>query len=201
MDAGVRRLANWWGTLVLALALLFVGISGYIWIIDDLAWYRTDVVDARDVQSMDLGDYVRVEGTVALNTSEDVIIVQREVEKATISMNEYEYTVRWVWVEDGRGDAVLVLFDHVGQTKPGRHDGDYHRGDMICVGGYVADDGSGIKRVRANFVAKHPNDTPAIFWSLFVGMIVAGIVLILLFVVTRIFLEQRRPDAPDWRGT
>lgn len=200
MDPGVRRVTNWWGTLVLGLALVFVGTFGYIWIVDDLAWYRTDIVDSRDVQSNDVGDYVRVEGMVALNTTEDIIIIQHQVEKATISTYEYEYTVAWVWVEDDRGDPVLVLFDRGSQTKPGRHDGDYHRGDQVCIGGHVTDDGTGIMRVRSNFVAKHPNDTPAIFWQFFVAAIVIGLVLMAMFVVTRMFLNPRKKEAPDWRG-
>lgn len=200
MDPGVRRVTNWWGTFVLGLALVLIGTFGYIWIIDDLAWYHTDIVDAKDVSSMDVGDYVRIEGKVALNTSQDIIIIQHQVEKATIDTLEYEYTVTWAWIEDGKGDAVLVLFDRESQTKPGRHDGDYHRGDQVCIGGHVTVDLSGIKRVRSNFVAKHPNDTPAIFWEFFVAAIIIGMVLMSMFVVTRMFLKPRKKEAPDWRG-
>jgi hypothetical protein len=201
MDPGVRRVASWWGTLVLALALVFVGTFGYIWIGDDLEWLRTDVVDPRDVSSMKLGKYVRIEGTVAMNTTEDVIVVQHEVEKATTTAYEYEYTVAWAWIEDDNGNSVLVLFDHVTQTKPGRHDGNYHKGDTVCIGGSVAEDGSGIKRVRAHMVAKHQNDTVAIYWQFFVGAIIIGLILVLLFGVTRLFLKPRKMEAPDWRGT
>ena len=200
MDPGVHRYISWWGTALIALGLVFVGTFGYLWISDDLAWYRSDVVDARDVAPLKVGDYVRVEGTVALNASEDVIVTQVIVEKAVWETEEYEYNVDWVWVTDGRGDAVLVIFDFVPTTKPGAHDGDYHLGDPICVGGHVTDDGSGIKRVRAAFVAKHPNDTPAIFWQYFVAAIIVGLVLLLLFVVTRMFLSPRKQEAPDWRG-
>lgn len=200
MDPGVSRYMAWWGTALVALGLVFVGTLGYLWITDELAWYRTDVVDARDVASMDVGDYVRVEGTVALNASRDVIVSRSTVTKAVWETDEYTYNVDWIWVTDDRGDAVLVLFDHVPTTKPGAHDGDYHVGDPICVGGYVTDDGSGIMRVRAQFVAKHRNDTPAIFWAWFVAAAFIGLLLLLVFVVTRVFLNPRRQEAPDWRG-
>jgi hypothetical protein len=149
---------------------------------------------------MDVGDYLRIEGKVALNTTEDVFIIQHRVEKATISTYEYEYMVSWIWVEDERGDAVLVLFDRESQTKPGRHDGDYHRGDQICIGGHVTKDGSGIVRVRSAFVARHQNDTPAIFWEFFVAAIIIGLTLMAMFVVMRMFLNPRKREAPDWRG-
>jgi hypothetical protein len=200
MDPGVSRYVSWWGTAMIALGLVFVGTFGYIWITDDLNWYRTEVVDNRDIATMTLGDYVRLEGTVALNASEDTFISQVQVEKAVWETDEYEYNVDWIWITDDRGDAVLVLFDHVPTTKPGAHDGDYHLGDPICVGGYVTEDASGIMRVRAAFVAKHSNDTPAVYWQLFVAAIVVGLVLLLLFVVTRMFLSPRRHEAPDWRG-
>ncbi len=200
MDPGVSRYVSWWGTALVALGLVFVGTFGYLWISDDLAWYRTEVVDARDVASMEVGDYVRVEGAVALNASEDVIITQSTVTKAVWETEEYTYNVDWIWVTDDRGDPVLVLFDHVPHTKPGAHEGDYHRGDPICVGGYVTDDGTGIMRVRAHFVAKHSNDTPAIFWAWFVASAFIGLLLLLVFVVVRVFLHPRKREAPDWRG-
>jgi hypothetical protein len=200
MDPWVSRYLAWWGTALVALGLVFVGTFGYLWISDDLAWYRTEVVDARDISRMDVGDYVRVEGRVALNASHDVIITMEMVEKVVWETENYTYNVDWIWVTDDRGDAVLVLFDHVPTTKPGAHEGSYHVGDLICVGGYVTDDGSGIMRVRAAFVAKHPNDTYAIFWPWFVAAVIAGLVLLLLFVVTRVFLNPRRHEAPEWRG-
>ncbi|UCC93649.1 MAG: hypothetical protein JSW25_03015 [Thermoplasmata archaeon] len=200
MDPGVTRYFTWWGTALIALGLVFIGTFGYLWINDDLNWYRAEVVDNRDIQSMDVGDYVRVEGTVALNASEDLIITQVQVEKVVWEVDEYEYNVDWIWVTDDRGDPVLVIFDFVPVTKPGAHDGDYHVADPICVGGHVTDDGSGIMRVRAAFVAKHSNDTPAIFWQFFVAAIVVGLVLLLLFVLTRMFLFPRKQEAPDWRG-
>ena len=200
MDPGVSRHMHWWGTAVLGLGLIFVGTFMYIMILEDLAWYRTDVVDNRDVRSMDIGDYVRVEGDVALNATEDVVISQRLVERTTWDYHEYDYQVAHVWVTDDRGDPILVLFDHVPHTKEGRHDGDYHRGDQVCIGGYVTQDASGIKRVRAHFVAKHQNDTHAIFWEYYVAAIVVGFVLLLAFVVARVFLTPRKREAPDWRG-
>ncbi len=200
MDPGVSRYLTWWGTAIIGLGLIFVGTFMYVMITEDVHWYRTDVVDNRDVRRHSIGDYVRVEGEVALNASEDVIITQRLVERVTWDYYEYDYQVDHVWVTDGRGDPILVLFDNVPHTKEGRHDGDYHRGDLVCIGGFVTDDGSGIKRVRADFVAKHQNDTHAIFWEFYVAAIVVGFVLLLTFIVTRMFLFPRKKEAPDWRG-
>lgn len=201
MDPGVSRYFTWWGAALIGLGLIFVGTFGYVLITEDLAWFRTEIVDNRDVPTHAVGDYVRVKGVVALNASEDVIITQRLVERTTWDYHEYDYNVDHVWVTDDRGDPILVLFDHVPVTKEGRHDGDYHRGDRVCVGGYVTKDVVGIKRVRAAFVAKHENDTPAVFWDLLVAAIVVGFVLLLLFIVTRMFLSPRKQEAPDWRGT
>jgi hypothetical protein len=192
---------SWWGTALVALGLVFVGTFGYVLLSSDIAWYRTEVTDNRDIASLAIGEYVRVEGEVALNASQDVIVTQVPVESATWEWHDYEYNVDHVWLTDGRGDPVLVLFDHVPTTKPGRHDGDYHRGDMVCVGGHVTDDGTGIKRVRAEFVANHRNDTPAVLWQLLVAAILIGLVMLLAFVATRMFLRPRKREAPDWRGT
>jgi hypothetical protein len=201
MDPGVRRIAGWWGTLVVGLALFFIGVVGYIVLTKDLAWYETDLSSTREVWGDDLGTYVKVEGRVALNTTRDIIIVQEEVDKALWTTYDYTYTVAWVWIDDDEGDPLLVLFGLVTETKPGRHAGDYHRGDMICIGGTVASDGTGINRLTADFVAKYEEDTPARYAWLFVAGIFVGIVLILVFVLVRVFLKPRRRKAPDWRGT
>jgi hypothetical protein len=55
--------------------------------------------------------------------------------------------------------------------------------------------------VRAEFVANHRNDTPAVFWQLLVAAILIGLVLLLAFLATRMFLRPRKREAPDWRGT
>lgn len=201
MDPGVRRIANWWGTLVLGLGLVTLGVGGYLWVVEELNWYRTPVSDAADVQSAALGDYVRVEGMVALNTTRDVIISERVVEKAAWSVTEYDYHVDWVWVEDDEGEPVLVLFDHVSITKPGRHGGDYHKGDRVCIGGSVALEGPGIKRVRADYVAKYPEDSNARYVEWFYGASFAGMMLVLVFALARFLLHPRKEEAPDWRGT
>lgn len=202
MEPGVRRIVNWWGTFVLGLGLVTVGVAGYLWVVEELGWYRTDVSPANDIQSKDLGEYVRVDGVVALNASEDIIITQEEVERGVWTTLEYEYHVDWVWVEDEDGGVVLVLFDHVRLTKPGRHDGDYHKGDRVCIGGTVATEGGvPIKRVRADFTAKHPEDSNARYVDLFYASAFVGMMLILVFVLARFLLNPRKTEAPDWRGT
>ncbi len=202
MDPGVYRIANWWGTFVLGLVLIFVGVAGYLWVVEDLNWYRTDVSDADEVRSMHLGDYARVEGTVALNTSEDVIITEFDVQKAVMTVQDYEYHVDWIWVEDDKGGVVLILFDHVRVTKEGRHGGDYHRGDRVCIGGTVTTEGGvEINRIRADFVAKHPEDTAARYVAAFYAAGFCGMMVILVFVLARIFLNPRKAETLDWRGT
>jgi hypothetical protein len=202
MEPGVRRIVQWWGTLVLGLGLVTVGVGGYLWVVEELEWYRTDVSGAGDVQSMDPGDYVRVEGTVGLNASEDVIITQEEVQEPAWTTYDYEYHVDWVWVEDDEGGVVLVLFDHVRVTKPGRHGGDYHKGDRVCIGGTVATEpGVDVKRIRADFTAKYPEDSNARFVAIFYAAAFTGAMLILVFVLARFLLEPRKAEAPDWRGT
>jgi hypothetical protein len=202
MEPGVRRIVNWWGTFVLGLGLVTIGVAGYLWVVEELEWYRTDVSPASDIQSMDLGDYVRVDGVVALNASEDVIITQEEGSSAIQKTHEYEYHVDWVWVEDEDGGVVLVLFDHVRVTRPGRHGGDWHKGDRVCIGGTVAtESGVPIKRVRADFTAKHPEDSNARFVGFFYASAFIGMMLILVFVLARFLLNPRKSEAPDWRGT
>ncbi|NIP35432.1 MAG: hypothetical protein GWN18_10775, partial [Thermoplasmata archaeon] len=71
------------GTALIGLGLIFVGTFMYVMITEDVHWYRTEAVDNRDVRKHSIGDYVRVEGEVALNASEDVIITQRLVERVT----------------------------------------------------------------------------------------------------------------------
>jgi hypothetical protein len=201
MDLGVRRVMLWWGTFVLALVLLAVGTFGYIIISGELEWYDTPVSDASDALDGDLGDYVRVEGRIALNASEDVVIRAVEVDKAIWTDTEYEYEVAYVYVEDASGDAVLVLFDHVSETKAGRHEGDYHKGDEVCVGGTVAVEGEGLKALRADFVAKHPVDTPARWVMFYVSSILGGGLLATGFVLARLFLNPRKERDQDWRVT
>ncbi len=202
MDPGVYRIANWWGTFVVGLVLLFVGVAGYLWVVEDLNWYRTDVSDADEVQSMRLGDYARVEGTVAMNTSKDVFITEFDVEKAIMTVQDYEYHVDWIWVEDDKGGVVLILFDHVSETKAGRHGGDYHRGDRVCIGGTVATEGGvEINRIRADFVAKHQEDTAARYVAGFYAAFFCGMMVILVFVLAQIFLNPRKDVTLDWRGT
>ncbi len=202
MDPGVYRIANWWGIFVVGLVLMFIGVAGYLWVVEDLNWHSTDLSDADEVQSMDLGNYARVEGTVALNTSEDVIITEFDVEKAIMTVQDYAYHVDWIWVEDDDGGVVLILFDHVRVTKEGRHGGDYHRGDRVCIGGTIATEGGvEINRIRADFVAKHPGDTPARYVAAFYAASFSGMMVILVFVLARIFLNPRKVDERDWRGT
>lgn len=200
MDVGVSRLVTWWGTLVVGIILFTVGIFGYILVSGDLDWYRTDVMSGQVAMSHDMGDYVRIEGRTTLNATEDVLIVERDVEKAVWTDQEYDYNVDWVWVEDGKGGLVMVLFDHVSVTKPGRHDGDYHKGDRVCIGGTVALEG-GIKVLRADFVAKHRNDTDARFVGYYGAAMFGGMMIVLAFVLARMFLKPPRGEAADWRVT
>ena len=88
MDPGVHRYMSWWGTALVALGLVFVGTFGYVLLSSDIAWYRTEVIDNRDIASLAIGEYVRVEGDVALNASEDVIITQVPVESTTWDWND-----------------------------------------------------------------------------------------------------------------
>jgi hypothetical protein len=201
MEPDVHRLARWWGILVIGLLLFTAGVFGYIVIWGDIAWYRTDVMGAHVAMSQDMGDYVRVEGVVALNATEDVIIVEREVEKAIWTGLEYEYTVPYVWVEDGKGNPLLVIFDHVSTTKSGRHDGNYHKGDMVSIGGTVAVLDTGEKALRADFVAKHRNDSTARFAGYFVAAMFAGLLLAAIHIIYRLFLRPRKEVGLDWRGT
>lgn len=197
----VGRLASWWATLVVGLALVTLGVFGYLLVLGDVNWYGTEVSSYRKALSQDQGEYVRIVGRIALNTSEDVVIEQVEVEKAVWTAYEYDYFEERIYLEDAKGNSVLVLFGHVYETKPGRHDGDYHRGDEVCVGGYVTRDRVGIPAVRADFVAKHPEDTPARYASAFAGCALAGMMTVLAFALARLFLHPRRAEAPDWRGT
>jgi hypothetical protein len=201
MDLGVRRIMLWWGTLVLALVLLAVGVFGFIIVSGELAWYNTPVSAARDALDGDMGDYVRVEGRIALNATTDVVIRAVEVEKAIWMDTEYEYDVAFFYVEDGRGDAVLVLFDHVSETKAGRHDGDYHKGDEVCIGGTVAVEGTGLRALRADFVARHSVDTHARYVMWYVSSILGGGLLAIGFALTRLFLSPRKDRGRDWRVT
>jgi hypothetical protein len=201
VEPDFQRLARWWGTLVIAILLFTVGVFGYIVVWGDMGWYRTDVMGAHAAMSQDMGEYVRVEGTVTLNATEDVVITEREVEKAIWTGLEYEYNVDYVWVEDGRGDPLLVIFDHVSVTKSGRHSGNYHKGDKVSIGGTVAVLDTGEKALRADFVAKHRNDTPARFVGYFAAAMFAGLLLAIVHLIYRLFLRPRKEVELDWRGT
>ena len=54
MDLGVRRIMLWWGTLVLALAFLTVGVFGYIIVLGELEWYNTPISAASACPPPDL---------------------------------------------------------------------------------------------------------------------------------------------------
>jgi hypothetical protein len=201
MDLRVRRVAMWWGTLAAGLVLVAVGMFGYLIVSEELRWYETEVSEAKSALAGEMGDYVRIEGRIALNATKDVVVVEKEVTKAVWTVEEYEYTVSHVWVEGDDGGVVTVLFDHISVTKPGRHGGDYHKGDWVCIGGTIAIESTGRKALRANFVAKHPEDTPARFADLYLIAAISGMFLILMFVITRYFLSPRLQKGPDWRGT
>lgn len=200
MDLKVHRFAVFWGTLVVGLTLVFVGVMGYIIVSGEIEWYRTPVSDPSEVVARDLGDYVRVEGRIGLNASEDIVIVEHEVKKAIWTTEEYEPTVAFFWLEADSGNTVLVLLDHVSETKPGSHGGDYHRGDNVCVGGTIADEGVGHKVLRANFIAKHPIDTPARFVNYYVAAAFGGMFVVLTLIIQRLFLNPRQKEVRDWRA-
>lgn len=186
---------------MLALAFLTVGVFGYIIVLGELEWYNTPISAASDALDGDMGDYVRVEGRIALNASEDVVIRAVEVEKAVWTDIEYEYDVAYIYVEDSKGDTVVVLFDHVSETKAGRHDGNYHKGDEICIGGTVAEEGTGLRALRADFVARHSMDTHARFVMWYVSSILGGGLLATGYLLTRLFLNPRKERGQDWRVT
>ncbi len=199
MDPQVHRVTVWWGTFATALVLAAVGILGYLTASGGLDWYRTDLSDACDLGTMDVGDYVRVDGTIALNATEDVVAREVEVEKGPWTVEEREWEVPFFYLEDERGDAVEVLCTQVLTTRPGPHGGDYHRGDGACVGGYVTLDNAGRKALRADYVGKHPLDAAARFIGYYYAAMVASGTLLFLFAIGRLFLEPRRKSGRGWR--
>ena len=200
MDPGVHRATVWWGTFATALALAAVGIFGYLIVSGGLEWYRTPLSDARDVAGMDVGEYVRVDGTIALNATEDVVARQVTVEKGPWTVEEREWAVPYFYLEDDHGDAVEVLCTQVQTTRPGPHDGAYHRGDGACVGGHVTLDAAGRKALRADFVGKHPLDAGARFVGYYYAAMAASGVLFVLLLIGRLFLEPRRRPGRGWRS-
>jgi hypothetical protein len=200
MDVELDRHLKWWALLLVAIGLVAVGAFGYILVSGELDWHGTEVLGAREAMAHDMGDYVRVEGTVALNASEDIVITERDVTKAVWTDQEYDYNVPHIWVEDPKGATVLVLFDHVTVTKPGRHDGDYHKGDEVCIGGTVAVEGTGLKALRADFVAKHREDTPARLVGYYIAAMFGGMMIVLALALARLFLKPKAREGLDWRG-
>ena len=201
MDARVERLALWWATLVAGLALVCVGFFGYMLVSGSLQWYDTPVSSAGEAKAAPLSDYVRVEGTFSLNASEDVLVVQRTVQKGPWEVKEYNYTEPRVYLEDDTGASVLLLMEHVSTTRPGPHGGDYHKGDGVCVGGYATVDPIGRRAVRVDYLGKSPQDASARFVGYFYAAMFGGALLVMLFVVERLFLHPRRKGGPGWRGT
>ncbi len=201
MDPRVHRWAMWWGTLVAALVLVAVGSLGYVAVLASVEWYGTPVSDARDLPSMGVGRYARFEGTIALNTTEDVVAEQVQVEAGPWTADDWNWTVPWFYLEDGRGEAVLVLSTQISITRPGPHDGDYHRGDGVCVGGFVTLDASERPALRADYVGKHSKDAGARWAPHFLAALVVGGALIVVFALERLFLEPRRRRAGSWRST
>lgn len=200
MDPKVHRATVWWGTFAAALVLAAVGVFGYITASGGLEWYRTPLSDARDVAGMDVGDYVRVDGTIAPNATEDVVAREVEVEKGPWTVEEREWTVPFFYLEDERGDAVEVLCTQVSTTRPGPHGGDYHRGDGACAGGYVTLDSAGRKALRADYIGKHPIDAAARFVGYYYAAMAASGLLFALLLIGRLFLEPRRRSGRGWRS-
>ena len=201
MDPGVERLALWWATLVAGLALVTVGFFGYMIVSGSLEWYDTPVSSAEEAKAAPFAAYVRVQGALSLNASEDVLVVQRTVQKGPWEVKEYNYTEPRVYLEDGTGASVLLIMEHVSITRPGPHGGDYYKGDDVCVGGYATVDPIGRHAIRVDYLGKSPVDAPARFVGTFYAAMFAGATLVVAFVVERLFLHPRRMVGPGWRGT
>ena len=122
-------------------------------------------------------------------------------------------------VEAGRGEQAAIIYDspitgakatisysemldRVSMLAGALARKGVRKGDRVCIGGTVAtESGVPIKRIRADFTAKHPEDSNARYVDLFYASAFIGMMLILVFVLARFLLNPRKAEAPDWRGT
>lgn len=84
------------------------------------------------------------------------------------------------------GGVVFVDTDSVATLKRGPHGGDYWRGDFVAVYGHLYDQGGGVLAIRAEFIAPHVDDSPAVHWGWLVVVASAGGVLMAAALVDRL---------------
>lgn len=130
------------------------------------------------ISSVKPGNIVKVYGTIECSCS---VAINRSEVPVAFGPRDWNATYAAFSLRDPSG-TIFVDTDSVQRVRPGPHDGDYLPGDRAAVYGAVYDQGNGVLAVRAEMIAKAPDDTLAKGWDwMLVVAIVGGVLLAAVF--------------------
>lgn len=159
------------------------GLLGYALVYPELAFAQTPTKLARELHA---GDVTKVFGKIACNCT---VAVDREEFQVGFAGRSWNATYATFWIQDPSGQ-IYVDTDAITRLQPGLHGGDYMPGDNASVYGAVYDEGNGLLALRAQMMAKGPQDTAAAqaFWFGLAGAM--GALLFAAAVTDRLLFGQ-----------
>jgi hypothetical protein len=174
--AGDSRRRRHMALIALGVALCGLGLVAYGLVAPEIPFERAPVTFVGEVRA---DQVVKVFGRVDCDCTK---AIDREERPVAASGRTWNATFEPFHVSDPSG-RLHIDTTAVTRLTPGPTGGDWMRADNITVYGSVYDQGGGNLALRAEMIAKAPDDTPAkyAFWALVSGALGA---LSLAFVLT-----------------
>jgi hypothetical protein len=147
------------------------GLLSYGIVLPEVAFAQAPTVLISTVHP---GDIIKIYGTLECSCSK---AVDRSDVPAAFGPRDWNATFAAFSIRDPSG-TIFIDTDSVERVRPGPHDGDYLPGDKAAVYGAVYDQGHGVLALRAQMIAKAPDDTLAKEWPWMLAVAFAGGILV-----------------------
>jgi hypothetical protein len=140
------------------------------------------------ISAVSPGQTVKIYGTIECSCA---VAVNRSDVPAAFGPRDWNATFSAFSIRDPSG-TIFIDTDSVERVRPGPHDGDYLPGDRAAVYGTVYDQGHGVLALRAEMIARAPDDTVAKEWGWMLAMAaVGGVVVAAVFTDRLVFGAAR----------
>jgi len=126
------------------------------------------------ISSVHPGDTVKIYGVIECSCSK---AIDRTDVPAAFGPSDWNATFAAFSIRDPSG-TIFIDTDSAQRVRPGPSDGDYLPGDHASVYGTVYDQGHGALALRAEMIAKAPDDTVAKDWAWMLAAAGVGWVLL-----------------------
>jgi len=140
------------------------GSLSYAIVLPEVAFAQAPVVL---ISSLHPGQTAKIYGTIECSCSK---AVDRTDVTGAFGPSDWNATYSAFFIRDPSG-TIFIDTDSNERVRPGPSGGDYLPGDRAAVYGSVYDQGHGVLALRAEMIAKAPDDTDAKewFWMLTLG--------------------------------